>query len=92
MGLSFFETGSQNIKLIFTLQDEDLDALEEIIKTFNNEYNGLFDRYSDFVLYENHVDRLIRLTQTSGAGICHDFNTFLTEIWRKKVVISAIGD
>lgn len=76
----------------FEIQDDEIFLFEKIIDDFNSKYNDLFDIYSDFRLYESHIQYLSELSNNYTDTLLVDFNTFLKKMKSSNKTILVLGD
>ncbi len=91
MSLTFTEIENPK-NILYTIADADIQCFENIINKFNQKYNELFDIYSDFRLYGNHIDYLICLTEDSGIKQLDSFNNFLKNIKLTNKIVLIFGN
>ena len=92
MGLEIYSEDKQKM---LDITDEDTLYLENnVLETFNNKYNNLFDLYSDFRLYKNHQEHLLLLLNSLKIKpkIILQFEELLNVCVRNNTVLIVIGN
>lgn len=91
MAVLFVEAEDRE-NILFKIQDDKIFLFEKIIDDFNSKYNDLFDIYSDFRLYENHIQYLSELSNNYTDTLLVDFNTFLKKMKSSNKIILVLGE